>query len=213
MTTNELANPQAPVCGARTEPLRLAATCAEPPGHGPVLEPETGTEHAHRATATILWGVPTADQRAGAAATTSGLTPAEVADQRSRAAGEEPCRNRVCPLVRAHRGPCAVPLDAPSPAVERGALAVLERWPSAASIGRAPAVDIVGVALAGALANPDDRLASAVEDAVDAHLGDHDGNCALGECVLAALRAVALGKCPTCGDGRDPRCERCGSDQ
>jgi hypothetical protein len=77
-------------------------------------------------------------------------------------------------------------------------------------------VDLAGVArsaLSAALADPDDRLAAAVEDAVDTHDRDHDADCLLGECVLAALRAVALGRCPICGEGGDPRCPRCGSDQ
>lgn len=159
MTTNELANPQAPVCGA-PHSMHPTETCTEPAGHGPIPAPSgspfPGTEYAHaRRAVGSFWGEPTADQRAGATATTSGLTPAEVADQRPRAAWEAPCSNAACSFVRAHRGPCAVPLDAPSSAVERGALAVLERWPSAASIARAPAVDIVAVALAGALSDVD----------------------------------------------------------
>ncbi|NMF27934.1 hypothetical protein [Cellulosimicrobium aquatile] len=77
-------------------------------------------------------------------------------------------------------------------------------------------VDLAAVAhaaLSAALADPDGRLASTVEGAVYAHDVDHDADCVLGECVLAALRAVALGKCPSCGYGGDPRCPRCGSDQ
>lgn len=157
MTTNDLANPQAPACGA-PRPAHPSETCTEPAGHGPIPAPPgspfPGAVYAHHGE-TSWWGVPTADQPARTAATTSGLTAAEVADQRPRAEWETPCRNPPCTLVRAHRGPCASPLDAPSPAVERGALAVLARWPSAESISRAPAVDIVRVALAGALSDVD----------------------------------------------------------
>ncbi|MFB7890347.1 hypothetical protein ACFCZ3_20075 [Cellulosimicrobium cellulans] len=161
-----------PVCGA-PHTMHPTETCTEPAGHGPIPAPSgspfPGTEYAHaRRAVGSFWGEPTADQRAHAAAPSgipptvaairaaaARLTPAEVADQRPRAAWEAPCSNAACSFVRAHRGPCAVPLDAPSSAVERGALAVLERWPSAASIARAPAVDIVAVALAGALSDVD----------------------------------------------------------
>ncbi len=126
-----------PLCGApwRTD-SEHGPTCTEPAGHGPIPAPP-GTPkpidaYAHHA-GTDFWGVPTADQRARAAAT-SGLTPAEVADQRPRAAGEEPCSNPRCPLVRAHRGPCA-PGAEPDP----GTLLVrLSEWIDAGNAHRDP---------------------------------------------------------------------------
>lgn len=116
-----------------------------------------------------------------------------------------------------HRAPRDIPssLGGPAPTSSTVArvVAAMETAPTGPAAHDVPMSVFAATLLAVALADPDDRLAGAVEDAVDTHLGDHDADCVLGECVLAALRAVALGKCPTCGDGCDPRCPRCGSDQ
>lgn len=52
----------------------------------------------------------------------SALTPAELADAQPRQPGEKPCSNLSCPLVFAHRGPCAPP----GPAQHYGAELLLD---------------------------------------------------------------------------------------
>lgn len=52
----------------------------------------------------------------------SALTPAELADAQPRRPGEKPCSNLSCPLVFAHRGPCAPP----GPAQHYGAELLLD---------------------------------------------------------------------------------------
>jgi hypothetical protein len=116
-----------------------------------------------------------------------------------------------------HDAPRDIPssLGGPGPTSSTVArvVAAMETAPTGPAAHDVPVSVFAATLVVAALADPDDRLAAAVEDAVDTHLGDHDADCVLGECVLAALRVVALGKCPTCGDGGDPRCPRCGSDQ